>query len=58
MNMKWYRLTLRHDGGVVRITTLSVSVKRAVQMVCAAERAPLRAVVRVRRISAPKLRRK
>lgn len=44
------RVTLRHDAGRVRITTVAASVRKAVELVCAAERAPLRAVVRVDRI--------
>lgn len=35
--MKRYQLTLRHDAGVVRITVVSASAERAIQMVCAAE---------------------
>jgi hypothetical protein len=42
-----YRLTLRHDAGTVRITTVSTSADRAIALICAAEHAPARAVVKV-----------
>lgn len=48
--MRRYRLTLRHDAGTVRLIVAAASIKRAVQIVCAAERAPSCAVVKRERL--------
>lgn len=49
--MQWhkYTITLKHDHGRCHITTAASTITGAVRSVLAAERAPFRAIVRIRR---------
>lgn len=47
-----YAVTMRHDGGRVRLRVKAASERQAAERACAIERAPMRAVLGVRPVTA------
>lgn len=45
--MKKYRLTLKHDNGIVKIQTFATDESQAIEKVCNTENCPKNAVVKV-----------
>lgn len=48
--MSRYRITLKHDSGIIRIVTTAGRLSQAIRQVLKFERAPFRAVVGVETI--------
>jgi hypothetical protein len=49
--MKMYRITLKHDRGIIRIRTTSSSKQAAINKVCMAEGCPESAVIKIEAVS-------
>lgn len=49
--MNRYRLTLKHDSGLVRIIVSAPSKSAACLMVCNSENCPMRAILRIKKLS-------
>ncbi len=47
MKFKTYRLTLRSDNGIHRITTAALSSEAAIKIVMECEKCPRRAIIKV-----------
>lgn len=49
MSLYRYIVTLKHDTGKVKITTIAENKKEAIEKICCSEKAPICAAIEVKR---------